>query len=208
VAGGWWDAELFGPPHREADLAVLESLHEGLRRLRLVRRRGRRLLATVRGRELAAAPGALLQVLSADLGAGDAFTESVAVAVVGALDAAESCDWRELDGAAGARVRRQGLIGRGRELEGALLRALAPLADDPRVAEVRGGTGLMAAAELSPDVLAERPGAVAAWQAATREAGVLARNLAKGLAVSPPLIITEPEIQDMADAMRAGLDAL
>jgi hypothetical protein len=108
---GWWDAELFGPPHREADLAVLESLHEGLRRLRLVRRRGRRLLATVRGRELAAAPGALLQVLSADLGAGDAFTESVAVAVVDALREAESCDWRELDSAACARVRREGWAG-------------------------------------------------------------------------------------------------
>jgi len=107
----WWDAELFGPPHREADLAVLESLHEGLRRLRLVRRRGRRLLATVRGRELATAPDALLRVLSADLGAGDALTESVAVAVVDALRGAESCDWRELDGAAFTRVRRQGWAG-------------------------------------------------------------------------------------------------
>jgi hypothetical protein len=41
----WWDAELFGAPHREADLAVLSALHEGLRRLRLVRRRGRWLYA-------------------------------------------------------------------------------------------------------------------------------------------------------------------
>jgi hypothetical protein len=105
---GWWDAELFGPPHREADLAVLESLHEGLR---LVRRRGRRLLATVRGRELAASPWALLQALSADLGAGDAFTESVAVAVVDALRGTEACDWRELDAAAFTRVRRQGWAG-------------------------------------------------------------------------------------------------
>jgi hypothetical protein len=105
---GWWDAELFGPPHREADLAVLESLHEGLRRLRLVRRRGRRLLATVRGRDLAAAPGALLEVLSADLGAAHGFTESVAVAVVDALRGVEPCDWRELDDAACARIRRQG----------------------------------------------------------------------------------------------------
>ncbi|WP_259315671.1 plasmid pRiA4b ORF-3 family protein [Capillimicrobium parvum] len=104
---GWWDAELFGPPHREAELAVLEALHEGLRRLRLVRRGGRRLLTTARGRELAADPGALLQALAADLGAGDAFTESVAVAVLDALRGGESCDWRELDAAAFARVRRQ-----------------------------------------------------------------------------------------------------
>src|SRR6266545_1577688 len=70
----WWDAELFGPPHRETDLAVLHSLHDGLRRLRLVRRRGRRLVATARGRELAADPTALLSILADDLGASDPFT--------------------------------------------------------------------------------------------------------------------------------------
>src|SRR5439155_19801702 len=40
----WWNAELFGPPHREADVAVLQALHEGLRRVRLLRRRGRQLM--------------------------------------------------------------------------------------------------------------------------------------------------------------------
>jgi len=30
----WWNAELFGEPHREAELAPLESLHDGLRRLK------------------------------------------------------------------------------------------------------------------------------------------------------------------------------
>jgi hypothetical protein len=103
---GWWDGDLFGPPHREAEVPGLESLHEGLRRLRLVRRRGRRLLATARGRELGADPGALLQVLAADLGAGDAFTESVVIAVVDALRGGESFDWRELEAAAFARIRR------------------------------------------------------------------------------------------------------
>ena len=38
---GWWNAELFGVPHREADMPVLEELREGLLRKRLVRRRGR-----------------------------------------------------------------------------------------------------------------------------------------------------------------------
>jgi hypothetical protein len=108
---GWWDAELFGPPHREADLVVLESLREGLTRLRLVRRRGRRLLATVRGRKLATDPAALLQVLAQDLGGGHPFTESVAVAVIDALVGSESCDWHELDAAAFARIRRQGWAG-------------------------------------------------------------------------------------------------
>ena len=31
----WWNHELFGPPHREAELPVLQETHAGLRRLRL-----------------------------------------------------------------------------------------------------------------------------------------------------------------------------
>jgi hypothetical protein len=103
---GWWDAELFGAPHREADLAVLGALHDGLRRTRLVRRRGRRLFTTVRGRELAEDPAALLVVLAGDLGAGHPFTEEVAAAVVEALGGHDSLGHGELDGAAFARIRR------------------------------------------------------------------------------------------------------
>ena len=44
---------------------------------------------------------------------------------------------------------RDGLLTRGRELEGALHDALKPLAADGKVAEVRGGVGTMAAVELS-----------------------------------------------------------
>lgn len=85
----WWDAELFGPPHREADVRVLEELREGLRRLGLVRRRGRRLLSTKRGRELAQDPPALLAVLADDLGGGDDFTGVVAGAIADALATGE-----------------------------------------------------------------------------------------------------------------------
>jgi hypothetical protein len=45
----WWNAELFGPPHREMDMPLLEELREGLKRRRLVRRRGRKLVITPRG---------------------------------------------------------------------------------------------------------------------------------------------------------------
>jgi hypothetical protein len=92
----WWNAELFGPPHREADLALLSALHDGLRRLRLVRRRGRTLLATVRGRELAADPQALLQLLATDLGGGDPFTEMVATTITDGLAAGGATPEREL----------------------------------------------------------------------------------------------------------------
>jgi hypothetical protein len=92
----WWYADLFGPPHREADLAVLEELHEGLRRLRLVRRRGRKLHATVRGRELAADPVALLCALASDLGGGDPFCEMVADEIVDKLSASAPCSHEQL----------------------------------------------------------------------------------------------------------------
>ena len=45
---------------------------------------------------------------------------------------------------------REGIIERGRTLEGPLRDALAPLADHPAVAEVRAGTGLLAAVQLRP----------------------------------------------------------
>jgi hypothetical protein len=92
----WWDAELFGPPHREADVPVLGALHDGLRRLRLVRRRGRTLHASARGRALAADPAGLLDELASDLGGADAFTEMVAKSVIDTLAARTSVEHDEL----------------------------------------------------------------------------------------------------------------
>ena len=70
---GWWNHELFGPPHREAELPVLEMTHAGVRRLRLMRRRREIIFTTARGRELLADPEALLLLLHADMGAADDF---------------------------------------------------------------------------------------------------------------------------------------
>jgi hypothetical protein len=82
----WWNAELFGPPHREWDMPLVGALHEGLKRRRLVRRRARKLLITARGRKLAADPIALLYDLGLDLGGGDPFTAMVADVVVEELE--------------------------------------------------------------------------------------------------------------------------
>jgi hypothetical protein len=109
----WWRADIHGPPHRETDLALLHTLRDGLQRLRLVRRRGRRLIVTARGRQLAREPGALLDVLATDLGAGDAFTDRVAEVVVGALRVQDDCDWRALDRAAFLAIRREPWSGAG-----------------------------------------------------------------------------------------------
>jgi adenosylmethionine-8-amino-7-oxononanoate aminotransferase len=98
---------------------------------------------------------------------------------------------------------RDGLIERGRELEGPLHDALAPLESHPAVAEVRAGLGFLAAVELSEDALAAEPGAVARLAQGARELGVLVRPLLKGVAVSPPLICEQEHI----DLLRAGIDA-
>jgi hypothetical protein len=110
----WWNDELFGPPHREAELPVLEETHAALRRLRLLRRERETLLTTTRGRQLLGDPEALLLALHADLrGAGfdgdawvliaevlnqhgplasDRLTETVGRHVM-------SAGWRDADGA-------------------------------------------------------------------------------------------------------------
>ena len=54
-------------------------------------------------------------------------------------------------------LERDGLLERGREQEQALFDALAPLAEHEFVSEVRGGVGMMAAVELTPEIL--RPAA-------------------------------------------------
>jgi len=100
------------------------------------------------------------------------------------------------------------LIPRGRELEQPLLRALAPLADHPAVGEVRAGLGLLGAVSLSDDALAADPGAVAKVASGARAAGVLVRPLLGGVAVSPPLIVEESHLGEIASAIEAGLDRI
>jgi adenosylmethionine-8-amino-7-oxononanoate aminotransferase len=100
------------------------------------------------------------------------------------------------------------LIPRGQELEEPLLDALTPLAAHPAVGEVRGGVGLLGAVALSDDALAADPGAVGKVTAGAREAGVLVRPLLRAVAVSPPLIVDESHLRELAGAIRAGLDRL
>jgi len=74
----WWDSELFGPPNREDEVTPLHELHGLLRDLRLVRRTGRRVVATARGRGLHKDPSALLEALARELLAGDSFRAACA----------------------------------------------------------------------------------------------------------------------------------
>jgi hypothetical protein len=80
-----WRHELFGPPHRESDLPVLEEVHAAVRRLRLMRRQRETLRTTARGRELLADPEALLKLLHDDLG-GDGFDGAAWLLIEEVLD--------------------------------------------------------------------------------------------------------------------------
>ena len=55
---------------------------------------------------------------------------------------------------------------------------------------------------------AAEPGAVAKVAAGARAAGVLVRPLLRGVAVSPPLIVDESHLEEIASAIRAGLERL
>jgi putrescine---pyruvate transaminase len=103
---------------------------------------------------------------------------------------------------------REGLIPRGAELEGDLLDSLQGMLDDPQVTEVRGGVGLMAAVQLSPEVIASRPDAAQVVSAGAREQGVILRALGTAIAVSPPLTVQREHFGMVAEAIDAGLKKL
>jgi adenosylmethionine-8-amino-7-oxononanoate aminotransferase len=97
---------------------------------------------------------------------------------------------------------REGLIGRGLELEPQLEEALEPLAGHALVAEIRAGTGVMAAVQLTEPAMADRASFLA------RDHGVITRVLLGGaLQISPPLVITRAELDELAGGIAAALDA-
>ena len=104
-------------------------------------------------------------------------------------------------------IEREALVERVAELEPVLAAALEPLAAHPLVAEVRAGTGLLGAVEISPDRRAGDPLIGQRLVLAVRERGVLTRLL-RGVAlqVSPPFVITEAEIARTAEAFAGALD--
>jgi putrescine aminotransferase len=103
---------------------------------------------------------------------------------------------------------REDLCGRALQLEGALFEALKPLAGHGLVDEVRGGVGMLGAIQVSGDAMqadATLPGRISA---ACRDAGLLVRPLVGGaIAVSPPLVIDDAALDELASGFRAGLDA-
>jgi adenosylmethionine-8-amino-7-oxononanoate aminotransferase len=106
-------------------------------------------------------------------------------------------------------MEREGLPARALALESKLHDVLAPLADHDLVEEVRGGVGVLAAVNLRQERVAEDPTLPARAGAAIREAGVIVRPLVAGaIAVSPPLVVDDGDLAELAAGFRAGLDAV
>jgi len=88
---------------------------------------------------------------------------------------------------------------------------LAELADHPLVGEVRG-VGMVAAIELAADKRARRPfpkdkhaGLICRGHSTAN--GLIMRAVGDAMVLSPPLVITKPEIDELVRRARAALDA-
>ncbi len=100
------------------------------------------------------------------------------------------------------------LIPKGKELENPLAEALRITLDSPIVAEVRAGLGLLGAVEITPEYRSANPAALVNIQLAMRERGILIRPLVSSLAVSPPLTITESEIERIGSGFVEAIKAV
>lgn len=104
-------------------------------------------------------------------------------------------------------IEAEGLLARGRELEPGLQARLADLASHPLVDHVRG-VGMMGALALDPAALARDPGLTLSVHRAAREREVLVRPLLDAIAVSPPLVVGDDELDHMAAGITGALDAV
>jgi putrescine---pyruvate transaminase len=106
-------------------------------------------------------------------------------------------------------IEREQLVARVARLEPVLARAVAPLAGHELVGEVRAGTGLLAAVEIAEAARTADPGLGPRLVAEIRERGVITRLL-RGVAlqISPPFVITEAEIDRIAEVFAAAFDAV
>ena len=103
-------------------------------------------------------------------------------------------------------IERDGLLDRGRELEGEIASALRPLAEHPLVGDVRVGIGALGGVAFATEALAEAPDLPLRTFAAARERGVLVRPVGDAVAFSPPLVITREEVEHVAEVIAEALD--
>ena len=105
-------------------------------------------------------------------------------------------------------LEQEGLVERTRAREGAFHAALSTLESHPLVAEVRGGVGLMAAVVLEPERLETDPELARRLWAGAREQGLLTRWVPGGVAVAPPLVIEDSEVDEIVGHLERALATL
>jgi PLP-dependent transaminase len=101
----------------------------------------------------------------------------------------------------------EGLLERARQTGAYILERLAELAELPVVGEVRG-VGMMHAVELVGDRNTRNPLAMdaAPQDVIRRETGVIVRDCQHNLVISPPLIMSRQEADEVVESMRSVLE--
>jgi adenosylmethionine-8-amino-7-oxononanoate aminotransferase len=104
-------------------------------------------------------------------------------------------------------IEREGLLGRAMEVGGHLLNGLRTLESLDVVGEVRG-VGMMLAVELVADKQTREPlpDAEQMESVIMRETGVIVRNCAHSIVLSPPLVMSEAEADRVVEAIRSVLE--
>ena len=105
-------------------------------------------------------------------------------------------------------LEREGLVERTRAREGAFHATLSSLEAHPLVAEVRGGVGLMAAVALEQERVEGDPDLPSRLWAAAREQGLLTRWVPGGVALAPPLVIEDSEVDEIVGHLERALATL
>lgn len=75
------------------------------------------------------------------------------------------------------------------------------------MSEIRAGFGAVAAIQIDPELLAGDPGLTDRVTLKARDHGVLTRTLTGGgLQISPPLVISRAELDEIASGLAGALD--
>ncbi len=97
-------------------------------------------------------------------------------------------------------VEREGLLDEAKRLESTLHTKLAPLADHPRVAEVRSGLGAVAAIQLAD------PSEGLPFVKTLREHGISGRAAGQGaMQISPSFVMTDDQVDELVEGFTRAL---
>ena len=103
--------------------------------------------------------------------------------------------------------RDEGLFDRARAMEGAWADAVMSLKDEPNVVDIRT-LGIVGAVDLAPRADGVGKRAFEAMDRLFRDEGLMVRTAADTIAFSPPLIITESQVDELIGKLRRAIRAV